>query len=88
MRHWSDETGAVCGWQGPERYEGLRTYEFEGITEEDLAGATIVHRRWANAVLILADGQRIEESNPHEIHPREPAGLLVSVEGTGPPEVA
>jgi hypothetical protein len=83
MRCWSDETGAIVGWVGPENYIGQRTYAFSNVVEADLVDAHIIHRRWANAFLRLADGTSIEESQP-----AAETDLLVSVDGTGPPEAA
>jgi hypothetical protein len=93
MRHWSDGNGAIVGWAGPENYIGQRTYAF-AVSEEDLVGSRIVHHRWANAFLRLADGTTIEESQ-HEntgasgsAQPAADTDLLVSVEDDGEPEAA
>ncbi len=88
MRCWGD--GPIVGWMGNQRAEGIRSYAFKGAVEADLIGASVVHNRGSNAYLRTADDRIIEETlpTPGALLTTVEDALLVTVDGTGPPEVA
>ncbi len=85
---WGD--GPIVGWMGNQRAEGIRSYAFVGAVEADLIGANVIHNRGANAYLRLADGRIIDETlpAPGALLTTVEDALLVTVDGTGPPELA